>query len=298
MGRESQRASLSQRVASDPGLTLRLGNRNLLRTEMSKVADRGLMQQHARLTHLCSHQRQRRHHKRQSKRELRSMPSCQLGLSDLWSEMYTMEILCKFDRVPTILIMVQSQYITASNQKSSRVFLSSRRLRTLVDGQRVRFLGIDTPEISENQPFAKEAKAYVRKYCHKKEIYITYDKFGNRKDKFGRLLAFVWAYDASNGGYICVNEGVVAEGLATVYLPRKDAKLSNLRKLITLQKEARQAKRGIWSNFVDYKVLVTPNGAAYHVAGCRHNNRNLRSMMASAAADSGLHPCRTCLADA
>ena len=134
----------------------------------------------------------------------------------------------------------------------------------------------------------------------KKEIFLTYDQYGDRKDKFGRLLAFVWAYDKFNDGYICVNEGVVAEGLATVYLPRKNAKLSNLRKLIILQKEARKAKRGIWSKFVDYKVLVTPNGAAYHVAGCRHiaNNRNLRSMMASAAADNGLHPRRTCLADA
>mmetsp|Transcript_16600 Transcript_16600/g.47638 ORF Transcript_16600/g.47638 Transcript_16600/m.47638 type:complete len:169 (+) Transcript_16600:19-525(+) len=168
-----------------------------------------------------------------------------------------------------------------------------------MDGQRVRFLGIDTPEISENQPYSKEAKAYVRKYCHKKEIYLTYDEYGDRKDKFGRLLAFIWAYDKPNGGFLCVNEGVVAQGLATVYLPRKDAKLTNLRKLLALQKEARKAKRGIWSNFVDYEVLVTPRGAAYHVAGCRHivTHRSLRTMMVSDAADTGLHPCRTCLAD-
>ena len=171
---------------------------------------------------------------------------------------------------------------------------------TLTDGRRVRFLGIDTPEISEGQPYAKEAKAYAKKYCDKKDIWLTYDNYGDRMDKFGRLLAFVWAESMSQGGgYICINEGIVSEGLATVYLPRKDAKLRNLKTLLRLQKGARNAKRGIWNNFVDYKVLVTPFGSAFHKAGCKHiaNHRKLRTIMASQAADSGLHPCRTCLAD-
>ena len=41
---------------------------------------------------------------------------------------------------------------------------------TLVDERRVRFLGIDTPEVKEKQPFAEEAKEYTKSRCHKKEI--------------------------------------------------------------------------------------------------------------------------------
>lgn len=33
---------------------------------------------------------------------------------------------------------------------------------TLTDERRVRLLGIDTPEIKENQPYAEEAKAYTK----------------------------------------------------------------------------------------------------------------------------------------
>jgi endonuclease YncB( thermonuclease family) len=167
---------------------------------------------------------------------------------------------------------------------------------TLVDERRVRFLGIDTPELKEKQPFAEEAKEYTKKLCHKKEIFLTYD--GKKQDHYGRLLAFVWVA-AADGGYLCVNEGIVAEGLAFTYIPDKNSKTKNFDKLISLQKQARAAKKGIWSQFKDYDVVATVNGAAYHKRNCQHiaKIKNLTLMKASEATDKGLHPCRTCLAD-
>ena len=166
---------------------------------------------------------------------------------------------------------------------------------TLVDERRVRFLGIDTPELKEKQPFAEEAKEYTKKLCHKKEIYLTYD--GKKEDHYGRLLAFVWV--STDGGYLCVNEGIVAEGLAFTYIPDKDSKTKNFDRLISLQKQARVAKKGVWSRFKDYEVVATANGAAYHKRNCQHiaKTKNLTPMKASEATDKGLHPCRTCLAD-
>lgn len=165
---------------------------------------------------------------------------------------------------------------------------------TLVDERRVRFLGIDTPEVKEKQPFAEEAKAYTKSRCHKKEIWISYDK-GDKEDHYGRLLAFVWVQEG--GGYLNVNEGIVAAGLASVYAPNAQSKTSNYSKLIALQKQAKADGKGMWANFQDRRVVKTANGAAYHIRSCEHlsNVRHLEEMNESEAMDKGLHACRTCL---
>lgn len=63
---------------------------------------------------------------------------------------------------------------------------------TLIDERRVRFLGIDTPELKEKQPFAEEAKVYTKNLCHKQEIWISYEPGHEKQDHYGRLLCFVW----------------------------------------------------------------------------------------------------------
>jgi micrococcal nuclease len=168
---------------------------------------------------------------------------------------------------------------------------------TLVNEKRVRFLGIDTPEIKEKQPFAQEAKAYTKDLVDNagKHVWLSYEPDGDKEDHYGRLLAFVWV--KNNDGYLCINEGIVLAGLAAVYKPRKDSKLSNFSKMIAMQKDARSHKRGLWSTFVDSQVTVTPNGSAYHESSCSHlsKSKNVSTMKASEASDKGLHPCRTCM---
>ena len=166
---------------------------------------------------------------------------------------------------------------------------------TLRDERRVRFLGIDTPEIKEHQPFSQEAKAYTKDRCSGK-IWISFAAGQEREDHYGRLLAFVWVKEA--GGYLCVNEGIVAAGLASAYLPNQSCKLHNWNKLVALQNQAREASRGMWNNFQDENVFKTVNGAAYHKRSCDHLSRsyNLTELKASEAAAKGLHPCRTCMA--
>lgn len=166
---------------------------------------------------------------------------------------------------------------------------------TLTDERRVRLLGIDTPEIKEQQPFAQEAKAYTKDRCDEKEIWISYEPGGEKEDHYGRLLCFVWV--AEGDGYLCINEGIVEAGFARAYHPGKGAHLHNWDKMIQLQSKARNAKLGVWSEFEDFKVVKTANGSAYHKRSCEHlaDVRNLTELMASEAAEKGLHPCRTCL---
>jgi len=168
---------------------------------------------------------------------------------------------------------------------------------TLVDERRVRFLGIDTPEIKEQQPFAQEAKAYTKERCDKNDIWISFEPNGDKKDHYGRLLAFVWVPEGN--GYLCVNEGIVAAGLASAYIPNQHSKLHNWDKLIQLQSDARKHQRGMWKTFQDDTVYKTANGSAFHKKSCQHleNIRNLTELKRSQAMERGLHACRTCLAD-
>jgi len=164
---------------------------------------------------------------------------------------------------------------------------------TLTDERRVRLLGIDTPEIKEGQPYAEEAKEYTKSRCDEKDVWLTFD--GDREDHYGRLLAFVWV--KADGGYLCVNEGIVAAGLASVYSPDSDSKTSNYDKLVALQKSAKEEKRGKWASFRNRTVVKTKNGSAYHVRSCEHLSGvvHLEEMTESEAMDRGLHACRTCL---
>ena len=172
---------------------------------------------------------------------------------------------------------------------------------TLVDERRVRFLGIDTPEIKEKQPFAEEAKAYTKNLCDKKDIWISFEPGQNKEDHYGRLLAFVWvpAEHNNSNGYLCVNEGIVAAGLASTYIPNQNSKLHNWDKFVQLQSEARKNKRGMWSSFQDDTVYKTANGSAFHKRNCKHlqSIKNLKELKRSEAMEMGLHACRTCLAD-
>lgn len=168
---------------------------------------------------------------------------------------------------------------------------------TLTDERRVRFLGVDTPEIKENQPFSQEAKAYTKDLCDKQDVWLSFEPGQAKEDHYGRLLAFVWVKQQQ--GYLCVNLGIVSAGYATAYTPNANSKLHNWETFVTLQNEARAAKRGTWSTFNDdATVYKTANGSAYHQRNCEHlaDIRNLTELKANAASAQGLHPCRTCLA--
>jgi len=201
---------------------------------------------------------------------------------------------------------------------------------TLTDKKRVRFLGIDTPELCNPvQAFSEEAKQYTVQRClqqqpiaaatttatkkkkkdNKNKIWISYEPGQDTTDKYGRLLAWVWVqtHDPSNGKkkvYECVNEGLLLEGLATVYTPSRQTKLETFHKLIDQQKYARIQKRGLWKNWNDnQKVLQTKFGCAFHALGgsCEHlkrsNANTLIVVLEREALDQGLHACRTCLAE-
>ena len=162
---------------------------------------------------------------------------------------------------------------------------------TLQDRRRVRFLGIDTPELKEKKAFAKEAKQFTDAYCGKREIWLVFGP--EAEDRYGRLLATVYAAHA-DGGYVCVNEGLVHEGLATYY--SVGSELPNSATLLRLQSGARRRRVGVWSAFEDADVVATANGRCFHSRSCQHVSRvhRLQQLKKSIAIDKGLSSCRDC----
>lgn len=169
---------------------------------------------------------------------------------------------------------------------------------TLIDERRVRLLGIDTPEIKEEQPYAQDAKLYTKNLIDKyhDHVYLSYEPNQSKEDHYGRLLGYVYVRTNLNQ-YLCINEGIVEAGLASVYAPNTSSKIQKYTKYVTLQNIARTQHRGIWKDFQGNMIVYkTMNGTAYHKKSCSHisHSHNLIELQASIATEQGLHPCRTC----
>ena len=79
----------------------------------------------------------------------------------------------------------------------------------LDDGQTIRLVGIDTPEMSPIEPCAEEAKTYTRTASLYKDCYLIYNtSVGDSIDIFGRTLAFVHILPDSS----CLNIEIVRDG--------------------------------------------------------------------------------------
>lgn len=109
--------------------------------------------------------------------------------------------------------------------------------------QNVRYLLIDTPETSHprlgKQPFGEEAKERNRALVNSGELTLEFD-VGERVDKYGRLLAYVYVGGKS------VQQTLIEEGLARVayvYPPNT----RHLDPYKEAEQRAKDKKLGIWS---------------------------------------------------
>lgn len=116
-------------------------------------------------------------------------------------------------------------------------------IRVRLDGQtfRVRYIGIDTPELErEAEPaewMAPEAKTQNEALVAGKNVFLEKDV--SETDRYGRLLRYVWVGDTM------VNGEMVRLGYAQAITYPPDVKYQPwLRKL---QQEARREGRGLWA---------------------------------------------------
>ena len=102
-------------------------------------------------------------------------------------------------------------------------------------GERVRLLGIDTPEKGEF--FYKEAKARLEELIENRNV--TLEREGDNKDKYGRLLRYIFAEDTN------INLKLVEEGYAICYFYGESKYQDVCREF---EENAMQNKIGRWQN--------------------------------------------------
>lgn len=129
----------------------------------------------------------------------------------------------------------------------------------LSTGERLRYIGIDTPEtwlrendefIYDPQPFSYQATQLNKKLVEGKIVRVEFDI--RRKDHYGRLLGYCFVDD------LFVNKELVRQGYAVLYTFVPNVKYVDL--LVQAQKEAQAAGRGLWQ---DYKAIAPDQAHDY-----------------------------------
>jgi endonuclease YncB( thermonuclease family) len=117
----------------------------------------------------------------------------------------------------------------------------------LEDGERVRIIGVDAPEAGE--PAADRATTFLSGLIEARPIYLEFDV--GRRDRHGRLLAYVYVEDPSGAWvaddgkrFVQVNQALAAAGLADIMTVPPNVAYAET--YLDATGEARDAGRGFW----------------------------------------------------
>ncbi len=103
-------------------------------------------------------------------------------------------------------------------------------------GERVRLLGIDTPEKGED--YYAEAKQFLEERILMKTVKL--ERSVEDKDQYGRLLRYVWINNT------LIDLELIKKGLASAYFYDEAEKYRDL--IADAEKKAIENKIGIWSS--------------------------------------------------
>jgi len=133
--------------------------------------------------------------------------------------------------------------LKGSSQWVSVRYVNDGDTFSLDNGQRVRIIGINTPELSRdgrpNQPLAVQAQAQLQRYLQSGIALIVYG--GDSQDHYGRLLAHVFDQNHNNLTAQLLYEGL---GFAISIPPNLEYRLCYK----NAEQVARKAARGVWAN--------------------------------------------------
>jgi endonuclease YncB( thermonuclease family) len=108
--------------------------------------------------------------------------------------------------------------------------------------ERVRVIGVDTPEsVSPNQPdepFGEEASDFAKHYLDGETVRLAGD--AEPRDRYGRMLAYVWLDDGTFWNALLVAEGYAQQ----LTVPPNVTYERLFRRLVA---EARREDRGLWA---------------------------------------------------
>lgn len=107
--------------------------------------------------------------------------------------------------------------------------------------EKVRYIGVNTPEVHHprkgEEPGGRQAATINRALVEARDVRLETDV--QTRDRYGRLLAYVWV------GETMINAELVRRGYAQVMTIPPNVRHQRL--LLGLQREARDAGRGLWA---------------------------------------------------
>lgn len=178
----------------------------------------------------------------------------------------------------------------------------------LEDGteERVRFIGIDTPEVhGQVEPYGREASAYTaRAIPVGTTVWLETDV--ELRDRYDRMLAYIWldVPDSASDAEVrakMLNARLLIDGYAQVYtFPPNVRYVEYFR---AYQTEAREAGVGLWGLDANpanappgngTTVYLTRTGEKYHADGCRHLAKSQIATTLGEAKARGYEPCKVC----
>lgn len=135
----------------------------------------------------------------------------------------------------------------------------------------IRLLGIDTPELHDRndpaappQPLAREAANFTRHTLAGKHVRLEFEP-GDRLDRFGRTLAYVFLDDGT-----LFNRELVRQGYARAYTRYAFRYAEQLR---ADESAARREQRGLWARPaapLHGPVIGNRKSGIYHLPGQTH----------------------------
>lgn len=109
--------------------------------------------------------------------------------------------------------------------------------------ERVRLIGVDTPESvkpnSPVEPYGIEASKYTKELIGGKMVRLEFDV--QERDKYGRLLAYVYLEDGT-----MVNAKLLEEGMAVIMTIPPNVRMADT--FLKIQRKAREEKKGLWKD--------------------------------------------------
>jgi micrococcal nuclease len=137
-------------------------------------------------------------------------------------------------------------------------------------GQRVRYIGINAPELAHEdhkaEPYGDASKQFNALLVNGKDVRLEFDQ--ERFDRYKRLLAYVFLKNAT-----FVNAEILANGYAYLLRNRPNLKYDSI--LLQSQRSAMSAKRGIWQNWKENQntVVGNKNSFRFHLPTCPYGKQ-------------------------